>query len=82
MRTFRVSDPFPRGKPPQKLEWGSSAWAADSCLVEWSQLERDWLEPTPPQAQRPGREVSWEMPLAVWLALLVFGLVLTWTIAG
>jgi hypothetical protein len=81
MRTIRVSDPFPRGQPPQKLEWGSSAWAADSCLVEWSKLEREWLAPTPP-AHRARRRVSYELPLAVWLALLAFGLALTWTIVG
>ena len=52
MRTIRLSDPFPRGQPPKKLEWGSSAWAADSCLVEWSRLEREWLAPKPAQRQR------------------------------
>ena len=44
MKTIRLPDPFPRGRAGHKLEFGSSAWAADSCLVEWSQLEREWLE--------------------------------------
>ncbi|MES2991636.1 MAG: hypothetical protein V4844_09455 [Pseudomonadota bacterium] len=79
MRTIRVSDPFPRGKPPQRLEWGSSAWAADSCLVEWSKLEREWLGPMP--APRPARRrIGYELPLAFWLTLLAFGLGLTWMI--
>jgi len=47
MRTVRLPDPFPRGRPRTKLEFGTSAWAADSCLVEWSSLEREWLEPQP-----------------------------------
>ena len=52
MRTLRLPDPFPRGRPREKLEIGSSAWAADSCFVEWSNLEREWLEPEPTRAQR------------------------------
>ena len=52
MRTLRLPDPFPRGRPRDKLEIGSSAWAADSCFVEWSNLEREWLEPEPARAQR------------------------------
>jgi hypothetical protein len=81
MRTIRVSDPYPPGRPQQKLEWGSSAWAADSCLVEWSKLEREWLgpEPAPRARRRPG---GYEIPLAFWLALLAFGLGLTWVIVG
>jgi len=52
MRTLRLPDPFPRGRPREKLEIGSSAWAADSCLVEWSSLEREWLEPEPARTRR------------------------------
>jgi hypothetical protein len=52
MRTLRLPDPFPRGRPREKLEIGTSAWAADSCLVEWSSLEREWLEPEPTRARR------------------------------
>ena len=52
MRTLRLPDPFPRGRPREKLEIGSSAWAADSCFVEWSNLEREWLEPEPTRVQR------------------------------
>jgi hypothetical protein len=52
MRTLRLPDPFPRGRPREKLEIGTSAWAADSCLVEWSNLEREWLEPEPTRARR------------------------------
>ena len=81
MRTIRVSDPFPRGRPEHKLEWGSSAWAADSCLVEWSKLEREWLGPAP--APRPARrQGGYGLPLVLWLALLAFGLGLSWLIVG
>lgn len=31
---------LPRQEP---LEWGSTDWAAHSCLADWSQLERQWL---------------------------------------
>ena len=60
MRTLRLPDPFPRGRPRTKLEFGTSAWAADSCLVEWSSLEREWLEPQP--NERP--------PASSWAGLL------------
>ncbi|MEO7336764.1 MAG: hypothetical protein ABIV63_09300 [Caldimonas sp.] len=78
MRTIRLSDPFPRGKPSQRLEWGSSAWAADSCLVEWSTLEREWLEapaapkPTSPPAARWRWSAS-DLPLRVWLGVAMLG---------
>ncbi len=81
MRTIRLSDPFPRGTPPKKLEWGTSAWAADSCLVEWSRLEREWLEA--PQVERL-REPGWtwrasDLPLHVWLGVALLGSALTLT---
>ncbi|MDP9043770.1 MAG: hypothetical protein M3O01_03095 [Pseudomonadota bacterium] len=57
MKTIRLPEPFPRGKSAQKLEWGSSAWAADSCLVEWSRLEREWLgAPEPSAASSQGAD--------------------------
>lgn len=44
MNTIRLPAVSPTGRPyTQKLEWGSTDWAADSCLVEWSQFERQWL---------------------------------------
>jgi hypothetical protein len=46
MQTIRLGDPW-RGGAPRQLEFGSSEWAADSCLVEWSTFERQWLPPTP-----------------------------------
>ena len=58
MRTLRLPDPFPRGRPREKLEIGTSAWAADSCLVEWSNLEREWLEPEPERARGRARQAS------------------------
>lgn len=46
MQTIRLRDPW-RGNAPRRLEWGTSEWAADSCLAEWSTFERQWLGPTP-----------------------------------
>lgn len=52
MRTIRLHD----DAPARRLPFGSSEWAAESCLAEWSQFERDWLGPDP--RQRPeGRNV-------------------------
>jgi hypothetical protein len=84
MRTIRLSDPFPRGQLPKKLEWGTSAWAADSCLVEWSTLEREWLDA--PVVQ-PARPPAWKwnasaLPLQLWLGLLVLGSALVWATWG
>lgn len=58
MQTIRLPDPFPRGAEKKKLEWGTSAWAQDSCLVEWSRLEREWLGEPPKEgaaAPKPRR---------------------------
>ena len=77
MRTHRIADPFPRGTPQQKLEWGSSAWAADSCLVEWSRLEREWLDPQPaprPRTRAIGRSIV--IPDRAWLVLMLAALAL------
>ncbi|MES2228369.1 MAG: hypothetical protein V4540_11465 [Pseudomonadota bacterium] len=84
MRTIRLSDPFPRGKPADKLEWGSSAWAADSCLVEWSSLEREWLDAP---AVEPARPPAWnwsasELPMPLWLGVALLGSVLIWATWG
>lgn len=80
MRTIRLTDPFQRGQPPQKLEWGTSAWAADSCLIEWSRFEREWLEVSP--VKRAATPVwNWsasDLPLQVWLGLLLLGSALAW----
>ena len=80
MRTIRLTDPFPRGKPANKLEWGTSAWAADSCLVEWSRLEREWLDV--PEARRT-RATGWQwsasaLPRHLWLGIALLGCALAW----
>jgi hypothetical protein len=85
MRTIRLSDPFPRGKPAKKLEWGSSAWAADSCLVEWSRFEREWLEPAPIKRAAPEPVWKWSasaLPLNMWLGLGLLGAALIWATWG
>jgi len=46
MRTIRLVDPFP-ASPARRLPVGSSEWAAESCLADWSQFEREWLGPDP-----------------------------------
>lgn len=84
MRTIRLSDPFPRGKPAKKLEWGTSAWAADSCLVEWSRLEREWLDaPATRSPHAPGWKWSAsDLPLHLWLGILLLGSALAWATFG
>ena len=55
MRTFWIADPMPPSQARSPLVWSSSEWAADSCLAEWSEFEREWTgEPVP---QRPLRVV-------------------------
>jgi hypothetical protein len=79
MRTHRIADPFPRGTPRKKLEWGSSAWAADSCLVEWSRLEREWLDPQPaerPRTRARAADRTLVIPDRAWLWLMIAALVL------
>ena len=49
MRTFWIADPMPPSQARSPLPWGSSEWAADSCLAEWSEFEREWTGA--PQAQ-------------------------------
>jgi hypothetical protein len=44
MRIIRLVDPRPN-RPA--LPFGTSEWAAESCLAEWSQFEREWLGPDP-----------------------------------
>ena len=80
MRTIRLSDPFPRGKPANKLEWGTSAWAADSCLVEWSRLEREWLD-VPAARSAPAPVWRWsasDLPRHLWLGIALLGCALVW----
>ena len=53
MRTFWIADPMPPSQASSPLTWGSSEWAADSCLAEWSEFEREWTgEPAPKRLRR------------------------------
>ena len=53
MRTFWIADPMPTPQARSPLTWGSSEWAADSCLAEWSEFEREWTgEPAPKRLRR------------------------------
>jgi hypothetical protein len=51
MRTIRLIDPRP-ASPARQLPFGSSEWAAESCLADWSQFEREWLGPEPRRRAR------------------------------
>jgi hypothetical protein len=54
MRTFWIADPTPPPGKPARLEWGSSEWAADSCLAAWSEFEREWTgAPAPKRSADP-----------------------------
>ena len=59
MRTFWIADPMPPLQVGSPLKWGSSEWAADSCLAEWSEFERDWSgEPAPKRPHRLGSKLA------------------------
>jgi hypothetical protein len=80
MRTIRLIDDV----PIRRLPFGSSEWAAESCLAEWSQFERDWLGPDPrlPAADRKRREPR--SPLAAALAGVAVGtmVMVCWSLLG
>ena len=59
MRTFWIADPMPPSQARSPLVWGSSDWAADSCLAEWSEFEREWRgEPAPKRPRRAGSTLA------------------------
>ncbi|UUX94286.1 hypothetical protein [Aquabacterium sp. J223] len=43
MRTIQLPDLPSRAGMPRPA-WGSSDWASESCLKDWDELERDWLD--------------------------------------
>lgn len=49
MRTFWIADPTARLPAPGRFVWGSSEWAADSCLAAWSEFEREWTGASTPK---------------------------------
>lgn len=78
MRTIRLLDP----RPARRLPFGSSEWAAESCLAEWSQFEREWLGPAPRRRVAPHQPLS---PLAMAFLGLVAGAMMTaalWSLVG
>ena len=59
MRTFWIADPMPPSQARSPLARGSSEWAADSCLAEWSEFEREWRgEPAPKRPRRAGSTLT------------------------
>lgn len=59
MRTFWIADPTQPSQARSPLAWGSSEWAADSCLAEWSEFEREWTgEPAPKRPSRAGSKAA------------------------
>ena len=56
--------------------WGSAAWATDSRLAHWSEMERDWVGATPFSPSAPAVEDEPITPLTLGclvLAALVSG---------
>jgi hypothetical protein len=78
MRTIRLIDPRP-ASPARQLPFGSSEWAAESCLADWSQFEREWLGPEPRRRVRQPTS-----PLAAACVGIVAGSVIAalWTLAS
>jgi len=77
MQTIRLLDP----RPARRLPFGSSEWAAESCLADWSQFEREWLGPAP-RRRSSRRSVS---PLAMAFLGLVVGAMMAaalWSLVG
>jgi hypothetical protein len=83
MRTIRLND----DAPARRLPFGSSEWAAESCLAEWSQFERDWLGPDPRQRKSKGgnrRRAEPLSPLAAACAGVAVGafVMVCWSLLG
>ena len=68
MRTIKL-DPAAASR---RLPFGTSEWAADSCLAEWSQFERDWLGPEPRPRHRGKPACEPLSPLAAACAVRTF----------
>ena len=88
MRTFWIADPTPSSRKPARLEWGSSEWAADSCLAAWSEFEREWIgapapkrdadsKPPAPSAPPPPLLVACFVVLALGLSAFAWSVVRT-----
>jgi hypothetical protein len=74
METIRLRDPW-QGRAARRLEFGSSEWAADSCLADWSTLERQWLGPMPKRHAGPALP-GWLVDFAGQLLAALFRLAL------
>ena len=80
MRTIRLNDEA----PTRRLPFGSSEWAAESCLAEWSQFEREWLGPDPRQRKGGRRRPEPLTPMAAACAGVAVGAVVMvcWSLLG
>jgi hypothetical protein len=80
MRTIRLND----DAPARRLPFGSTEWAAESCLAEWSQFEREWLGPDPRQRKGSRRRREPLSPLAAACAGVAVGAVVMvcWSLLG
>ena len=50
MRTYHIDDRTPARRMTRTTAphpWGSAAWATDSRLAHWSEMERDWIGSAP-----------------------------------
>lgn len=75
MNTIRLPALTRNGRPlAERLEWGSSDWAANSCLADWSQLEREWLGVEDRRRAKAAARSSRVKPLAAVMgaAVLLF----------
>ena len=89
MRTYQLDDPAPANRvsrtaaPPP---WGSAAWATDSRLADWSEMQRDWIGAVPfaPSApvglQSPQREPEDEPITLLTLGCLVLAALVSGTL--
>jgi len=80
MRTIRLND----DAPARRLPFGSTEWAAESCLAEWSQFEREWLGPDPRQRKGGRRRREPLSPKAAACAGVAVGAVVMvcWSLLG
>ena len=80
MRTIRLND----DAPARRLPFGSPLRAAESCLAEWSQFEREWLGPDPRQRKGGRRRREPLSPKAAACAGVAVGAVVMvcWSLLG
>ena len=87
MRTYQIYDRTPdhrMTRPTAPHPWGSAAWATDSQLAHWSEMERDWVGAAPFAPSAPAGLTPSPLPAeAKPITLLTLGcLVLAALVSG